>query len=529
MNVRMIMSLIALAPLTGPAADLTHATFSQVINQVSVVVAATKTIAKAKVQDLLNAPDLVQTGPGSLAELVAPDKTITRIGANTVFSFAQRGRSISLERGSVLFHSPRGQGGGIIRTKAASASVLGTTLVVVTTVDAGFKAVVLEGRGEIKLPNGDFRVLNAGQVVFVLPGAGQFGPTLNINLEKLVEGSKLVQGFEEELPSKPKIVEAVDQQKQQIASGRLEDTGLLVGQKATTEEVQVVKSEFLEKAVSTADRLNTVRQTDAFITTPNLDSQFVFNEPFIFTAGGLSRSSFKGFTARNIEVSTTAINLTPYLAGGEFSILADAVLRITGPGLSFFSSGATVPASFELTVGGRTGVDIAANTGIVASQVGRLYLASGSTLSLQNVSINNPDGGLNVSAAGDLTVNGGTYTAGSSHFVRMASSADLTVNNATFVSAFPMLAASRALTVNGATFTGAGTIALDARTVNLLNINFANGTTVNLRSHLGQLAPSPNTGAPSVPGHVNFIQNVNYNNQPAQFFVGSTINISTLP
>jgi hypothetical protein len=65
--------------------------------------------------------------------------------------------------------------------------------------------------------------------------------------------------------------------------------------------------------------------------------------------------------------------------------------------------------------------------------------------------------------------------------------------------------------------------------VNLSNIEFATGTTVNLSSQLGQLAANPNTGAASVPGHVNFLVNVNYGADPAQLFVGRGINIGVRP
>ena len=65
--------------------------------------------------------------------------------------------------------------------------------------------------------------------------------------------------------------------------------------------------------------------------------------------------------------------------------------------------------------------------------------------------------------------------------------------------------------------------------MNLSNINFPGGSTVNLYSQTGQLAANPNTGAASVPGHVNFILNVNYGGNPAQIFVGNTINIGVRP
>ena len=84
----------------------------------NVVAASTKVAQAASVNELVKAPDLVRTGPQSRAELTAADQTVTRIGANTVFSFEPTGRDINLEKGNVLFHSPAGKGGGTIRMLA---------------------------------------------------------------------------------------------------------------------------------------------------------------------------------------------------------------------------------------------------------------------------------------------------------------------------------------------------------------------------------------------------------------------------
>mgnify|MGYP003331858233 CR=1 FL=1 len=240
---------LALPFATHGAVPLTEAVFSQVIKDVNVVNVDTRESTKAKLGDTFKNPNVIRTGPDSLAELMAPDKTVTRVGANTAFSFEKSGRAINLEEGSVLFHSPKGKGGGTIRTKGASAAVLGTTLVVTATDGGGFKAIVLEGKGQITLPNGDFRVLTAGQVTFVLPGARTFGPQLNINLSKLVENSRLVQGFEKELPSKPIIQIEIDRQIKQINTGQFEDTKKLVVNSQTKDTVTTVDSTVLQEAV----------------------------------------------------------------------------------------------------------------------------------------------------------------------------------------------------------------------------------------------------------------------------------------
>src|SRR5688572_7174243 len=208
------------------AAPLTESTVTEIVKEVNVLPPGTANPAPAKLNAMVKAPERVRTGAESRTELTAADRTIMRIGANTVFAFEISGRVINLERGSILFHSPKGAGGGTIKSGGASAAILGTTLIVVATADGGFKVIVLEGRGRVTLPNGRRSNLDAGQMVFVLPGGAGFSPVLNINLGRLVAGSLLVKGFSRELPSIERINSAVKKQSAQIEKGGAVDTGV---------------------------------------------------------------------------------------------------------------------------------------------------------------------------------------------------------------------------------------------------------------------------------------------------------------
>ena len=182
------------------AIDLKQSKLTQVVNDVQIISAADKSTKAATVDAVFKVPDILRTGPNSRAELVAEDQTITRVGANTVFAFDPANRTIDLQKGSLLFHSPKGKGGGTIQTGSATASVLGTTIVVTTTPDGGFKLLVLEGEAEIKFLNGLLQRLKAGQMTFILPGGGM-SPIIMFRLDNNTKGSKLVNGFRNSLPS----------------------------------------------------------------------------------------------------------------------------------------------------------------------------------------------------------------------------------------------------------------------------------------------------------------------------------------
>ncbi len=239
----------ALGCLTALGAiDLKESKFTQVVNDVQIISTADNSKHAASVDGLFKMPDVLRTGPGSRAELVAADNTITRVGANTIFSFDAATRSIHLEQGSLLFNTPRGKGGGSIHTAAATAAVLGTTIIVVTTPSGGFKVLTLEGTAEVKFLSGLNRTIHAGQLIFVLPGSLP-GPNLTFRLDQQVAGSRLVTGFHKPLPSRQKVNVQISRQAKQIASGKATDTGLLAGNAASSTGVQVISSVAFDNAV----------------------------------------------------------------------------------------------------------------------------------------------------------------------------------------------------------------------------------------------------------------------------------------
>jgi len=202
-------------------APIDHSKITQVVNDVSVLDPESKHSTPAEPKSIFGTPDIMKTGADSRSEMVAEDQTITRVGANSLFSFEPNERVINLKQGSVLFESPPGHGGGTVRTAAATASVLGTTIIVVVTKAGGFKFLVLEGKGKLTMPNGTVRILHAGQLIVVPPGATMPGPILTFLLKNEVDSSLLVVGFNGRLPSWGKIWKEIQRQEKEIADGEL--------------------------------------------------------------------------------------------------------------------------------------------------------------------------------------------------------------------------------------------------------------------------------------------------------------------
>ena len=210
-------------------APIDHAKITEVVNDVSVLDAEARHGAPARTDAMFQTPQIMKTGAASRSEMVADDKSVTRVGANSLFSFEPKERVINLKEGSVLFQTPSGKGGGEVRTVAATAAVLGTTIIVVVTKAGDFKLLVLEGNGLVTLPNGKRVIVHAGQLVVVPAGAKTPGPVRNFRVKDEVATSLLVMGFRRRLPSWNEILKEIQIQEAEIASGQLQTPSQALG------------------------------------------------------------------------------------------------------------------------------------------------------------------------------------------------------------------------------------------------------------------------------------------------------------
>ena len=143
--------LITLAPLaySGP---LQEAAINQIVNDVKVIDPA-KGARTAAVKDIIRDDLAVRTGIQSRTELLFQDDTLTRLRAETVFSFKAGTRDLNLDRGTMLLQVPKNHGGARIRTASVTASITGTTIMMEYLPEKSLKVVVLEGSLRLS-PNG---------------------------------------------------------------------------------------------------------------------------------------------------------------------------------------------------------------------------------------------------------------------------------------------------------------------------------------------------------------------------------------
>jgi hypothetical protein len=572
------LCLGCLAVLSASAAvDFKKSKVTQVVNDVQIISAADQSKKAAVVNDIFAMPDILRTGAASRAELVADDDTVTRVGANTIFSFDPASRTLDLQQGSLLFHSPHGKGGGTIHTGSATASVLGSTLIVTTTPNGGFKVIALEDDAEIHLKNGLKQKLKPGQMTFILPGGKQLAPILVFRLDELIRNSLLVKGFNQPLTSLPLILNQVARQTKLITSGRATDTGLLAGDNATPNGVEVLDANTIQSDVNA---VKLAFGADATINQPSLAAagipdppNHVFLNPAFTLAGSkfFGGRMFSGFAARNIFMNTPAakassvtVDLSAYAGRPEFDFVAANDLNLAGSvtfaGLAaadrlFLVAGNQISlapnialqanvADFELSAPGA----LALNGVLLLNNTGDLGLTSGSELNAGNGVLIHAAGHLNI--AGEVA--GGTPSAKAlasgnpvSHVIVYGGNAILSGNAGVNISQAGIsensgnvyvTSSGGDITVAGATITAepdAGTVSLQASSgsVTVQNTSIRAGyLTINSGDGIlldGTGATFTGSGAVNLTApNLTTVNNANFSSFPVVNMAANTLNLS---
>ncbi len=209
------------------AADKEEARVTQVVHDVRVL-ASNGAPRLASVNDNVRPGTAVRTGNDSRAELTFTDRTLARLGANTLFSFGERARNFDLASGSILFYVPKGSGGA--RISASVATMGGTSFTAMAEYHrkSWIKFMILEGHGSVSLkyhPD-ETRALHAGQMIMVRPAATKLPEPQNVDLSELIKTSLLITKFPS-LPSLNLILREAQNQQNLPPSSHLKDpTGL---------------------------------------------------------------------------------------------------------------------------------------------------------------------------------------------------------------------------------------------------------------------------------------------------------------
>jgi len=190
-----LAALFAVATPALQAAPLKDAKITRIVNDVNTA-GEGKAPKRASLNETVLPGSAVRTGIDSRTELLFSDQTITRLGANSNFSFNEGTREMTLSKGVIMLQVPKGLGGAKIQTAAVTAAITGTTILL--EVGPKFtKLIVVEGTCTLTLKHGKWKrkvKLTAGQEIIVPNDAIELPKTFFINLNMLVKTSALLAG-----------------------------------------------------------------------------------------------------------------------------------------------------------------------------------------------------------------------------------------------------------------------------------------------------------------------------------------------
>ncbi len=172
--VRSLAVALVLPAVSAVAAESSkkEARVTQVIRDVNLLPAESSP-RPAVINERVSEDTAVRTGDASRSELTFADLTLTRLGANTIFSFDHAGRNARLDSGSILLRVPKKSGGGSIHTRAVTVGITGTTVIFESTRSGRSKLTVLEGGARLALVKNpkESAYVRAGQMLDVPAGA----------------------------------------------------------------------------------------------------------------------------------------------------------------------------------------------------------------------------------------------------------------------------------------------------------------------------------------------------------------------
>ncbi len=202
------------------AAEFEKAQVTQIVKDVDLL-PGQASARRAALHDNVREGMAVRTGTESRTELTFTDQTLTRLGANTLFSFREGTRNLDLGGGAMLISVPKDARSATVRTAAVTAAVTGGTSLLEHHQKAVAKFICLEGLIRLVLKaSGESVTILPGQMLVVPPDARRLSRPVHVDLKTIVETSPLFTDFPP-LPNAGLIAQEIAKQEKEKADGQL--------------------------------------------------------------------------------------------------------------------------------------------------------------------------------------------------------------------------------------------------------------------------------------------------------------------
>jgi len=146
----------------------------------------------ATLNDKVESNTQVGTGAQSMCELSLDDKSITRIGANAVFTFVEQERLVKCDKGTFLVSKDPATDTMTVTTGSVTAAVNGSTVMFDVTGDATHVAVAETTTGVVVTDkNGKSMTLQSGEGISATPAGMASASPRSVDVKDLTSSSPL--------------------------------------------------------------------------------------------------------------------------------------------------------------------------------------------------------------------------------------------------------------------------------------------------------------------------------------------------
>jgi hypothetical protein len=147
----------------------------------------------ASLNDLVGDGAVVRTGVDSRTELTFSDQSLTRLGANSAFSFSGDGKELDLNSGAIFVAVPKSSGEVKIKTAAATAAVTGFAMMYEFHPNGVSKVMLLDGNLILKIKRLRHICNLVGGQMIVIPQHPTACPkVLTFDVAKVLGSAKLI-------------------------------------------------------------------------------------------------------------------------------------------------------------------------------------------------------------------------------------------------------------------------------------------------------------------------------------------------
>jgi hypothetical protein len=374
-------------------ADVPAATVTQALDKSTHSMTATGAGKSVVTGTVLHSGEFLKTGKTSLAEMVLENKTVTRVGPNTVLNYSVATHEADLQSGTMLFSKPKDGTMMTLNMSAVKAAVTGTTGFVER--DGGNVMLgVIEGTVHVTVGSAT-TILHAGKM---LVAAGTTAQVVSFDVPNFISTSAFFNRFQRTLPNERAVENEVAEYNNMVSRGFI-----------TPAQVTRVSGDRHESVVSR----NGERETAGASANASVAS----------STGASSSTGFNISTSNSSTSSSLAVN---GIAASGASLSREGVGTITLGGSNSYTGSTTVNGgTLALNGGGNaggTGITLGASTsGTLAglssgfhggtsltpspgtSSGGTIMVGSGSTVL---------GSGLTIVGSGSTILGGGTTTLG---------------------------------------------------------------------------------------------------------------------